>query len=527
MSRTSKEIKTESVPTVRCAIYTRKSSEEGLALEFNSLDAQRESAEAYIASQKAEGWVALPDRYDDGGFTGGNMERPGLDRLLTDINAGKIDCVIVYKVDRLSRSLMDFARIMSVFDSHKVTFVSVTQHFNTTHSMGRLTLNILLSFAQFEREIIGERIRDKIAAQRRKGKWAGGVPVLGYDVDRSGPSPHLVINAEEAAHVRQIFNMYLERGALLPTVQELRFRGWCNKKRTTARGKVSGGNFFDKGSLYTLLTNPVYIGKTIHKKDIFEGEHPAIVTPEIFKKVADLLQFNRRTGNPTIRNRYGALLRGLLYCKSCDRVMVHTFAGKRGKKGQLYRYYTCCNAIKNGRDQCAAGSIPAGEIERVVVDQVRNLTRDPELLAEVVAEAQRETDQQLNSLQVERGDIEREAKRHTQELKKLTLAPSPNSGTTARIVDLHESLQRGERRVITIAEKITELKSERIETQDIVAALGDFEAFWTRLSPKEQARILMLLLSRVDYDANAGTITTHFHATGIKSLVGEEKKDAA
>src|SRR5690554_4986913 len=206
-SRAKGIVKATSKPTTRCAIYTRKSSDEGLDQEFNSLDAQREAAEAFITSQKVEGWVALPDRYDDGGYSGGSMERPALDRLLRDIDAGKIDCVVVYKVDRLSRSLMDFARIMERFERRNVSFVSVTQQFNTAHSMGRLTLNILLSFAQFEREIIGERIRDKLAAQARKGKWTGGAPVLGYDVDRSGPSPRLVVNAKEAAQVREIFRM--------------------------------------------------------------------------------------------------------------------------------------------------------------------------------------------------------------------------------------------------------------------------------------------------------------------------------
>lgn len=206
---------------IRCAIYTRKSSEEGLDQEYNSLDAQRDAGEAYVASQKIEGWVCLPDRYDDGGFSGGSMERPSLEQLLRDIEAGKIDCVVVYKVDRLSRSLLDFARIMEAFDRKGVSFVSVTQQFNTTSSMGRLTLNILLSFAQFEREIIGERIRDKVAAQKRRGKWAGGVPVLGYDVDRSGGSPRLVVNPKEAARVREIFQMYLDKGSLQPVVTEL------------------------------------------------------------------------------------------------------------------------------------------------------------------------------------------------------------------------------------------------------------------------------------------------------------------
>ncbi len=199
---------------IRCALYTRKSSEEGLDQEYNSLDAQRDAGEAYVASQKNEGWICLPDRYDDGGFSGGSMERPSLEQLLRDIEAGKVDCVVVYKVDRLSRSLLDFARIMEAFDRKSVSFVSVTQQFNTTSSMGRLTLNILLSFAQFEREIIGERIRDKVAAQKRRGKWAGGVPVLGYDVDRSDGSPRLVINAREAARVREIFQMYLDNAPL-------------------------------------------------------------------------------------------------------------------------------------------------------------------------------------------------------------------------------------------------------------------------------------------------------------------------
>ena len=298
--------------TIRCAIYTRKSSEEGLDLEFNSLDAQRESAEAFIASQQHEGWVCLPEHYDDGGFSGGSMDRPALRRLLADIEAGKVDCVVVYKVDRLSRSLLDFSRIMETFDKHEVSFVSVTQQFNTTHSMGRLTLNILLSFAQFEREIIGERIRDKIAAQRRKGKWAGGVPVLGYDVDRSSASPKLVVNAQEAVQVRRIFSLYLELGSLLPVVEELASRGWCNKTWKTSKGLARGGRPFDKCSVYALLTNPIYIGKIKHKADFYDGEHESIVDPGVFEQVQMTLQHHGRGRGNYLINKYGALLKGLL-----------------------------------------------------------------------------------------------------------------------------------------------------------------------------------------------------------------------
>jgi site-specific DNA recombinase len=232
---------------IRCAIYTRKSTEEGLQQEFNSLDAQRESGEAYIAAQKHEGWTCLPDRYDDGGFSGGNMERPALQRLMKDIQAGRVDCVVVFKVDRLSRSLLDFSRIMETFDQHKVSFVSVTQQFNTTHCMGRLTLNILLSFAQFEREIISERTRDKIAAARRKGKFAGGKPVLGYDLLSSRAGPRLVVNEEEAERVRAIFGLYLQQEALIPTVTELAKRGWETKVWKTKRGRHIGGKPFTTG----------------------------------------------------------------------------------------------------------------------------------------------------------------------------------------------------------------------------------------------------------------------------------------
>ncbi|TWU07811.1 recombinase family protein [Stieleria varia] len=284
--------KNEAAPKIRCAIYTRKSHEERLDQEFNSLDSQRDSAECFIASQQAEGWVALPTRYDDGGFSGGNLERPAMKRLLADIEAGEVDCVVVYKVDRLSRSLLDFARIMGTFDEQKVSFVSVTQHFNTTHSMGRLTLNILWSFAQFEREIIGERIRDKIAGQRRRGKWAGGIPVLGYDVDRTERSPKLVINQDEAVRVRRIFAMYLEAGSMLPVVEECERRGWANKVWVTRSGKTRGGRPFDKSAIHTMLTNPIYAGRIKHKEQTFNGQHDAIVEKTVFDEVQRLLKAN-------------------------------------------------------------------------------------------------------------------------------------------------------------------------------------------------------------------------------------------
>src|SRR5260370_20667250 len=275
---------------VRCAIYTRKSTEEGLEQECNTLDAQRESAEAYIFSQQHEGWTCLPERYDDGGFTGGNMDRPALQRLLTDIRQGRIDAVLAYKVDRLSRSLLDFAKMLETFDAHRVSFVSVTQQINSATSMGRLMLNVLLSFAQFEREIIGERARDKIGATRRKGKWGGGTPLLGYDVDPR--SVKLLVNADEAVRVRALFALYLQYQALLPVVQELNRRGWTTKRWVNKAGKERGGRPFDRTNLHRLLTNVLYAGKVRYKSEVHAGEQPPLVDAGTWEQVKALRQGN-------------------------------------------------------------------------------------------------------------------------------------------------------------------------------------------------------------------------------------------
>jgi site-specific DNA recombinase len=353
-------------PLVRCAVYTRKSSEEGLEQEFNSLHAQRESAEAFIRSQQHEGWQLLSEHYDDGGFTGGNTDRPALQHLLEDVKTGKLDAVIVYKVDRLSRSLLDFTKLMEVFDKHEVSFVSVTQQFNTATSMGRLVLNVLLSFAQFEREIISERTRDKIAAARRKGKWSGGMPLLGYDVDWA--TKKLVVNEAEADQVRAIFALYLHRGSLLSVVRELHRRGWVNKRWQTRKGRARGGRPFTTSTLHRLLTSPVYAGSIRYKTEVHRGEHASIVKQDVWDRVQAGLRAQGPKRNPTGLNGSGALLRGLLRCGPCDRAMTPTQTMRGTRR---YRYYVCCGAVQRGREHCPSKSVPAGEIERLVVEQVR------------------------------------------------------------------------------------------------------------------------------------------------------------
>jgi DNA invertase Pin-like site-specific DNA recombinase len=347
---------------LRCAVYTRKSSEEGLDQAFNSLDAQREACEAYVLSQKAEGWLLVPDRYDDGGFSGGTLERPALRRLLADIELGRIDVVVVYKIDRLSRALMDFARLVEVFDRQRVTFVSVTQSFNTTTSMGRLTLNVLLSFAQFEREVIGERIRDKVAASRRKGIWMGGHPPLGYDVrDRK-----LVVNEAEAATVRMIYERFCKVGSATTLSRALLQEGV-----TTKRGKP-----LDKGFLYKLLNNRVYVGDAVHKGTAWPGEHRAIVSRPLWDRVHAILKESPRKRAAGTRAQTPALLKGLLFGPT-GAAMTPTHTRRRGR---LYRYYVSTRVLKESPEACPVRRVPAAEIEQAVVDQIRGLLRTPEIL---------------------------------------------------------------------------------------------------------------------------------------------------
>ena len=348
---------------LRCAIYTRKSSDEGLEQDFNSLDAQREACEAYIKSQRHEGWQAFPGRYVDGGFSGGTMERPGLQRLLSQVKAGKVDVIVVYKVDRLTRSLSDFAKIVDVFDAHDASFVSVTQQFNTTTSMGRLTLNVLLSFAQFEREVTGERIRDKIAASKKKGMWMGGYPPLGYEaVDRK-----LSIHAQDAQTVRRIFQKYAELGSVRKLKEALDAAGIVSKVRKTHTGRIWGGRPFARGALYAMLQNRIYLGEIVHKGEAYPGEHEAIIERDLWEKVQKTLEAGRVKRGNGFGAQEPSLLAGLLYDDLSER-MTPTHAVKNGKR---YRYYVSRSLISNPKGASKGGRrIPAGDVERIVTQRL-------------------------------------------------------------------------------------------------------------------------------------------------------------
>jgi len=355
---------------VRCAIYTRKSSEEGLEQEFNSLLAQREACEAFITSQRHEGWVCLRAGYDDGGFSGATMGRPALQRLLADITAGRVDTVVVYKIDRLTRSLADFAKIVEILDARSASFVSVTQQFNTTTSMGRLTLNVLLSFAQFEREVIGERIRDKIAASKRKGMWMGGVPPLGY----RGRDRKLVIVDSEAELVRSIFHRYAELGSMRLLKEELEAQGSKSKSWTSASGRVIGGKPFSRGALYLMLRNRTYRGEIVHNGRSHPGEHPPIIDQPLWDAVQMRLAGNTTERTSGTRTHQPSLLAGMLFDAEGNR-MTPSYAVKQGRR---YRYYVSRPLItQDRRKSSTALRIPAVEIDHLVTSRVRQWLRDP------------------------------------------------------------------------------------------------------------------------------------------------------
>jgi DNA invertase Pin-like site-specific DNA recombinase len=409
-------------------------------MEFNSLDAQREACEAYVASQKAEGWLLLPDRYDDGGFSGSNLERPALQQLIADIEARRVDVVVVYKIDRLSRALMDFAKLVEVFDRNDVTFVSVTQSFNTTTSMGRLTLNILLSFAQFEREVIGERIRDKFRASRSRGMWMGGHPPLGYDVkDRK-----LIVNEAEAAIVRTVFERFVRVGSATILARSLAAEGVLTKR----------GRPIDRGYLYILLNNRAYIGEAVHKGTAYPGEHQPIITRELWDKVHAILQESPRKRAAKARgSNTPAPLKGLLFGPD-NRAFTPAYT-RRGNR--LYRYYVSTAVIKRGPEACVIRRVPAAEIEAAIIDQVRALVRAPEIIVRTWKEARR-----------------------------------------------HDG-------------GITE--------DEVRKALAEFDVIWDELFPAEQARLIQLLVERVEIKPDGLTIL--LRTEGLASLAADLQQRAA
>ncbi|MBU2626027.1 MAG: recombinase family protein, partial [candidate division Zixibacteria bacterium] len=459
--------------TIRCAIYTRKSTTEGLDSDFSTLDAQREACQAYILSQKTEGWIASETLYDDGGFTGGNTGRPALQALLLDIQSGQIDCVVVYKVDRLSRSLLDFVKLMEVFEQHEVSFVSVTQQFNTATSMGRLVLNVLLSFAQFEREIISERTSDKMCAARRKGKWVGGPPVLGYDLDRE--LKRLILDPNEAKIVRELFDLYLKKESMLKVAREANRRGWKTKSWVTRNGKIRNGRSFDKADLQRIFTNVTYTGHVRHRDEVFPGEHVGIIDPSVFQQVQTLIEKNRNAGGKAYRNPHAGLLKRLLRCGNCGAAMGHTYTQKKNK---LYRYYLCTTKQKQGWQSCDTPFLPAQDIEDFVVEMIKRIGSDPELMEQAFAETIALRESQRAGLEHERREQCAEQQQAKTRIERL-VAMIDSSDTSLSTVREHlnkaeQIFGQTEQGLAEIDEKLKQFESETVDRDRLFDALTRF-----------------------------------------------------
>ena len=480
--------------TQRCAIYTRKSTEEGLSQEFNTLDAQRDAALAYIASQKSAGWVALPERYDDGGFTGGNIDRPALKRLLADIEAGKIDVVITYKLDRLSRSLLDFATLMAFFEKHGVAFVSVTQQFASNTSMGKLTLHILMSFAQFEREVIAERTRDKIAATRKRGLFVTGKPILGYDLVASPPpftGKRMVVNECEAEIVRAIFDAYLEHRSLLKVVKLCEQRGWRTKTWTASSGRVMGGQPFAKPEVSRLLRNVLYVGKVAHHQHVYDGEHDAVVDADTFAAVQEQLKLASHAGGSGQTTNANPL-RGLVRCKACNCSMNMSTVTRKGKKSSsTHRYYVCSNASKRGRAACPRPSLPAKDLEDFVLAQLKPLLTEDGTLAAVVEEAR----QQLADA----------AQRRAEELAGLREQLASNAANVGK--DAAKERERLKRQITALEARIAADEAQHVDADEIVGAVESFDTLWTAMLPGEREQLMQALVQRVEYNAATEAVT--------------------
>ena len=476
--------------TVRVAIYTRQSVASDLA--FGSIDAQRESIEAYVQSQRGEGWVALPTRYDDHGFSGGNTERPAFQRLIADVQAGKLDVVATYKTDRVSRSLSDFTNFMALLEKHGVGFVSTTQSFDTRTSMGRLTLNILASFSQFEREVISERISDKLQATRRKGLWTGGRPVLGYDVVMK----RLVVNGDEADQVRAIFDLYVERGSIAEVTHELRARGWRNKTFTGKRGQAIAGREFTKATLHGLLTNPLYRGQIRTKDGVVTGEHEAIVTAEAWDAVQAQLASNRQHGGADVRNKSGALLRGLLRCGRCGSTMIHTFTTRGTVRN---RYYTCSRTHNEGKDACPGCRIPAGKFEGFVAQQIRAMGVDEALLNQTATAAAKAAARRRRELELERRRL-------------LPRVRADGDDAAQARVDL-----------AAIETELAAIGDGTVDPDRLALAISSFEPVWNELFPREQERILRLLIAGITYHPDTGDADIELRPCGIETLASEAR----
>lgn len=502
--------------TVRVGIYTRKSVAAGVEQEFNSLDAQREAVEAYVTSHRGLGWNAVPEQYDDNGFSGSNVERPAFQRLMQDIAAGKIDVVCVYRMDRLSRSLLDFTRLTEFFKQHCVGFVSITESFDTTSPMGRMVLGMLATFAQFERESIAQRTSDKMKASRRRGMWTGGRPPLGYDViDKK-----LVVNEDEAKRVRDIFAAFLELGAITSTVEELKLREWHTKTWENKNGDIVRGRDFTKCSLRGLLSNPIYLGKMRCGDELAEGAHESILDDQTWSSTSELLSGKVARPSrfePKRRAGWDALLQGIAKCGVCGSTMSPHYTSREGKR---YRYYVCQRRQKEGARACPESRVAANRLEGFVFDQLREIGRDPKLLAATLRADARVRDERKPELDAEAKRLVKHATKLTEERTSLVDAITSGGASSLMedVAELDKLIEKANREEASARRELQALELAAIDPGELRDALSHLDPIWDELFPREQQRVFALLLERVEFNGTAGEVAITFWPNGPATL---------
>lgn len=507
----------EKKKTIHCAIYTRKSTDENLHGDFTSLDSQAEYCRSFIKSREPEGWKPFEEAYNDPGFSGGNMDRPGLKKLISDAKQGKFQVVVCYKYDRLSRNTKDFLYILDVFDRCGVAFVSVTQPIDTTSSIGRLMRSILMDFAQFEREMIGERTRDKISAMARKGKWFGGRPILGFDINSE--TKKLVPNLEEVKQVQEMFETYLRTGSLAHTVKLLDEKGIRMKRWLAKNGVEKGGYKLHKVKLDSLLRNPVYIGNIRHNGSQYKGEHEAIIPEKLFNDVGDLLSRNvngqfKRPNRDVERHHF--LLRGLVRCVHCDYAMTPNFAYSKGHK---FFYYKCLSVVKLDKSACKVRSIPAKALEEFVFRRMEQLSQNQELVTRLVDEAQTHSKNELpDKLEEKRFVMAQFGRIKDQEdnIGKILAMEGPNSKRfdyLMRQIDaLQEQKEAANEKLQALEKEILDLESKTVDADVMRRNFESFHRVCSKLTPKELAELAQLLIKSVDFDGLASKIRIVYRA---------------
>ena len=495
--------------TVNVAIYTRQSVADDK--EFGSLEAQRQAIESYVSSQPD--WRALPEHYDDAGYSGGTTERPAFQQLLLDIDHGGIDVVACYKLDRLSRSINDFVRVTDLFERHNVRFVSVTQAFDTSTSLGRMTVNLLATFATYERDMIRERTRDKMAATRRRGLWTGGNVPIGY----SAKDKRLVVKKEEADVVRELFQLYLTLRSTLAVAAELNRRGHRTKK----------GGRFTKQAVKRVLTNPVYVGKVRQGGDLYDGAHEAIIDRDTWEAVQPQFERNGTGGRPRQPAKSGALLLGLVRCGCGAGVTVHS--SRRGNR--RYASYVCQRYQKEGAASCPGSRVPAADLEAFVVDQIRSIGKDPSLVGETIAATRREVLERKPNLEAELKPLQTTEEKLSRERRNILDAIAKNGagsrGLFEKLGEVETRLDQVTRRVEQVRAELAVLEGQVIDEDDLRSALASFDPVWDQLFPAEKARILQLIIEQVTYNACEGEVEITFRPGGVRALAKNGRRETA